>query len=234
MRKVCLLLAFGAMLVPGAARAGFAPLPFLYEADPYFSLTTGIGDASNYKRALNREIRVGKHQGVAFAFGYKYRTWRFELEAAYRASSVEGYMYVDREPFRPTLRLRQGAASGTIQDTALLFNAYYDFPTGRIWRPFVGGGMGVSHLALRDFQRPDTDTGHLRSSDWDLVLAYQLMAGLLFELHPATDLTIGYRYFGSENIDWQVHDPVRADRTETIKYTGTNVHLFEVGLHFRF
>ncbi len=236
MKKLGLLFTFGVLVFPGSVSAWISPPPFVYEADPYFSYSMSVGEASDHKRALNRSIQTGKHQGAALAFGYKYRTWRFEMEAAFRTSEVRQYFRFDPlhpELFPGLLIGRNYAARGSVQDTALMLNAYYDFPTGRIWRPYVGGGAGFSHLALRDFRL--TNSVHsARSSDSEIVFAYQLMVGVLFELAPETDLTVGYRYFGSENARWNLGDPNNRGESEEIKFTGSNVHLFEVGLHFNF
>ncbi len=236
MKKLCLLFVLCAFALPGKLPALISEPMFLYEADPYFSFSMSSGHASDYKRALNRSIDTGKHQGAALAWGYKYTSWRFELEAAFRTSEVQQYFRI--EPLHPDLAPgflvgRTYEARGSIRDTAIMFNGYYDFPTRRIWRPYAGAGLGFSHLALRNFELTNS-VNPARSSDSEVVLAYQLMVGVLFELAPETDLTIGYRYFGSENVHWDIGDPMRRGEREEIKLTGTNAHLFEVGLHFNF
>ncbi len=243
MKKLCFLFALGALIPSGGLMALVSEPLFLYEADPYFSFTAGTGDASAHKRALNRELAVGKHQGAALAFGYKYTSWRFELEAAFRTTEIQEFMRFEErggpipapspDPFFPGSRFNTYEAEGSVRNTALMINSYYDFPTGRIWRPYAGGGLGVSHLAVHDLAFPNSRNPE-RHSDSEFVLAFQLMVGVLFELAPETDLTIGYRYFGTEDVTWRVADPNERGATESIDLTGTNVHLFEVGIHVNF
>ena len=238
MKKLSLLVALGALIPSGGLMAWISEPLFLYEADPYFSFSMSTGAASPYKRALNREITVGKHQGASLAVGYKYTSWRFELEAAFRTTEVRDYMRVEQiggqwAPPGGNFVPRTYEADGSIRDKSLMLNGYYDFRTGRIWRPYVGGGFGASYVALRDFELQDS-IWPVRASDSDIVFAYQLMVGVLFELAPETDLTVGYRYFGAESVEWRIGDPQRPDRDETVKFTGSNLHLFEIGLHFNF
>ncbi len=235
MNKLCVFLALAVSLPAAGLGAAFSKPLFLYEADPFVSFSPAIGYASDYSRALNREIRTGKHQGAALAFGYRYTSWSFELEVAYRTSEVNGHLYRGTDPHIGNLLSISEDARGTIKDTSLMFNAHYVFPTRHIWRPYAGGGIGFSRVALRDFQRTEAFTNsEARSSDSDIAPAFQLMVGMLFELAPETDLMIGYRYFGTGTINWDVHDYWDSSVDEDLKFSGTNVHLLEFGLRLNF
>jgi opacity protein-like surface antigen len=102
---------------------------------------------------------------------------------------------------------------------SLMANAFFDIPTGLPLKPYVGAGAGFGIAgASEDF---------FDSSDSDLVGAFQLMAGLGYDISPKATLTIGYRYFNSSDPDF-VLAPFGFFETE---YTSHDI-LF--GARFRF
>ena len=68
-------------------------------------------------------------------------------------------------------------------------NGYFDIPTNSPLRPYLGAGLG---FALANLEQ---DFFGLTADDSDLVGAFQLMAGLGFDIGPRATLTFGYRYF---------------------------------------
>ncbi len=83
-------------------------------------------------------------------------------------------------------------------------NLYYDFNglnagSNSNWKviPYIGAGMGDAtvHLSNSDFAG--------RYTVHDDAFAYQFMAGVTLEnaAMPNTDWLIGYRYFGTEDVD---------------------------------
>ena len=234
MKKLCLFFALGAIFLPSGLSALISTPMFLYEAEPYISLTGGLGRASDYARDRNREIRVGNHRGVALAFGYEYTHWRFELEGAYRRSNVNEHMFFGPPPARRMPAVFEQSARGKVEDLALMFNGVYAFRTDRFWRPYAGAGLGFSYVRLRDFERPQSPNHRESSTDGDLVPAFQLMLGVVFQLAEEFDMTVGYRYFVTSSVEWEVHDFWERDNREDLKFSGTNLHIFELGLRYRF
>ncbi|MEO1591969.1 MAG: outer membrane beta-barrel protein [Cyanobacteria bacterium J06632_22] len=78
--------------------------------------------------------------------------------------------------------------AGTARTTRYMANAYYDVPTGSAVRPYVGAGVGYANIALRPDSATATRTTETR-------MAYQLRAGLRYEVAPQVMLNVGYRYF---------------------------------------
>ncbi|MCH7498803.1 MAG: porin family protein [Nitrospinae bacterium] len=68
-------------------------------------------------------------------------------------------------------------------------NGYFDIPTNSPLRPYVGVGLGFAVANL------EQDFFGITADDSDLVAAFQLMAGLGYDISPKATLTFGYRYF---------------------------------------
>ena len=82
---------------------------------------------------------------------------------------------------------------GDLSLTTLMVNLYYDFDLGLRWKPYVGGGVGLSRISMT----ADT-SGQETTDDDDTVFAYQIGAGLGYELgsddRPVT-VTLDFRHF---------------------------------------
>lgn len=79
---------------------------------------------------------------------------------------------------------------GEASATTLLANLYLDLGTWHGLTPYVGAGLGASHLAL---------SGVADAEGWGL--AWALMAGGTVTLAPNWQLDLGYRYLSIENAD---------------------------------
>ena len=78
----------------------------------------------------------------------------------------------------------------------LLFNGYYDFSTSSAFAPYVGGGLGVANIEAEGF---GVDAIPVVLDDDDTVIAYQLMAGLGYDISDRTNIFAEYRYFGTDS-----------------------------------
>ncbi len=100
-------------------------------------------------------------------------------------------------------------------------NGYFDSPTNSPLRPYLGAGLGFAVAGVEEeniFGATSTDT--------DLVAAFQLMAGLGFEISPRATLTFGYRYFTTTDPDFlTTFGPLETEFTS---------HDFLFGARFRF
>jgi OmpA-OmpF porin, OOP family len=80
-----------------------------------------------------------------------------------------------------------------------LVNAYYDLDLGLPLRPYVGGGVGAARVSV------DVDAGDLLDADdegW--AFAWDLAAGLGYEVVDGLELTGGYRYLRVEGTDFGI------------------------------
>jgi outer membrane autotransporter protein len=71
----------------------------------------------------------------------------------------------------------------------VMANAYYDFDTDSGIRPYIMGGAGIA----------DVDTN--QDTDSETVFAWQVGAGLGFEVADNTTLDLGYRYLKPSEIE---------------------------------
>jgi len=76
----------------------------------------------------------------------------------------------------------------------LMFNVLYDFKTGSWWQPYVGGGIGWSHLEVEGSRR-NTLTATESSFDGKSDnFAWSLQTGVMFDVANTFALELGYRY----------------------------------------
>jgi opacity protein-like surface antigen len=87
-----------------------------------------------------------------------------------------------------------GPSRGDVSTWAVMANAWYDFGSGGSLVPYVGGGIGYAHSKLRV-------QGIANGSDGNF--AWQLGAGVNYNISADAQIGIGYRYFdgGTVNIE---------------------------------
>ena len=137
---------------------------------------------------------AGGALGYAFDFGL-----RAEAELAYRQNEIDKFHVM-------------GTSVGVSGDTTALSalgNLWYDIPVSLAVRPFIGAGIGMAEIGMNHAQAGNANI--IDDSDW--VLAYQLGAGLAYQLSPGLDVTAEYRYFGTEDATLTLDDntPGNAD-----------------------
>ncbi len=67
---------------------------------------------------------------------------------------------------------------------SFMANAYFDYLTCTPWTPYVGAGLGISHIKA--------DDGYVAKSANNL--AWQVMAGLAYDIDSNWTVDAGYRY----------------------------------------
>ena len=121
------------------------------------------------------------------------------------------------------------AAGGLYGDSGLetragMANALIDVPTGSDVRPFFGGGIGYADVAADGLELRGVDPRDGR----DGVLAYQLRAGVAFQILPAAEITLGYRYFATEDLRFN------GSAGDRVKVDNPASHIGELGLRISF
>jgi OmpA-OmpF porin, OOP family len=116
----------------------------------------------------------------ALALGYQFNAnVRTELEGSYRNNDFDS-----------------GVTDADADTWGLMLNAFYDFKNESRLTPYVGGGIGWAHSNL------DGDVGGIGFDDSDDAFAYQLGAGLAFNVTDGLALTADYRWFDTTDFTY--------------------------------
>jgi len=127
------------------------------------------------------------------------------------------------ETVKGTSRIR-----GDIMMLTVWANAFYDFDLQSAWKPYVGGGLGFTRVSIDS----KSTTGSSLADDEDTVFAYQIGAGLGYELSRSQErtltATLDWRYFGCD-------DPaVKGNVTGTKFHSEIDGHYAGAGIRYSF
>ena len=160
----------------------------------YFSGNLGVSMATDTTLSVSgvefAEISFDPGLNIGGAFGYDYGKGRIEFEIAYRGwdmdtFTIPGVVAGVVIPGCPCSGTQPGDASAL----SFMVNGYYDFHSADSpLAPYLGAGIGFASI--------NADLG-LGADESATVFAYQLMAGIGYDINPTTVLTVGYRYFGT-------------------------------------
>jgi len=149
--------------------------------------------------------------GIALGYAFSDRQrWGAGIWNNVRAEAEVAYSESDLD--------NGGGANTELTLSNYMFNLYYGCPTPHKWKPFIGGGIGAADVNF---------DGEALIDDDDTVFAYQLRAGLAYELSPNIETTLGYRFLDTEDPELRSAAGQRFD-------TETRSHAVEVGLRLRF
>ena len=154
----------------------------------YFSGSAGatfLADSNNTQKGGTVRIDYDIGLNVGAAIGYDFGSIRAEAEVAYHYSHLQ-------EASSGGVSV---GADGAVSALSFMANGYYDFNfVNPSWVPYLGAGMGFANI---DWDS-DVAVGPFVDSS-DIVFAYQLMAGVGFNISPSTTVTMGYRYFATSD-----------------------------------
>jgi opacity protein-like surface antigen len=192
-----------------AVLAGILALPFTAEAAPDRYFTFGVAvdfpgeeiDVPAYFGDLGVRTETNTGFGVNFSGGFRMReNVRLEGEVGYRSGKIEDVelMYIN------SVGIGVDGGTGDITGLSFMANTWYDFYGGERWSPYFGGGIGAAQVSLSDFSIltypivPDpTTTERLLVDDEAWQFAYQVGAGLGYELKESIVVDLSYRYFAT-------------------------------------
>jgi opacity protein-like surface antigen len=186
-----------------AAAAALAAGPAWAEG-PYLSLQGGtsfLDDARDAGNGIDIESHHDSGWALSGAAGYGFANGlRLEGEIAYRKNDITELAVRSDGGLGASLGgpSLNGATLRTVgNETALSFmaNGWYDLKTGTPFTPHLGGGIGLAQVKMHGLQV--AGTGLTLVEDSDLVLAYQLGAGVSYEITPRLNFTLDYRFFAT-------------------------------------
>jgi len=120
-----------------------------------------------------------------------------------------------------------GDTTAKVQAVTALFNGYFDLGTWYRLTPYVGGGAGVGHVSIRDFQSTNAPPFANGDDDqWKFVWAG--MAGVGWAVAPNLSLDLGYRYLSFGNLH------TGSDAAGSMTFRNVAGHEVRVGLRWSF
>jgi opacity protein-like surface antigen len=163
------------------------------DSSPWYWSLGGSFVTTRSSDGPSEEIDFDEGWGAQVAFGHRHygsekRSLMFDLE-------VEG-LYTDQEPDRD---------DGPFEDlntAAIMLNALGALPVGERAEVFFGGGLGLGWLDI------GSSSDGLNSFDDEdgPFFAWQLRAGLRFDVAATTQLEVGYRFMNID--DAQIDDGI--------------------------
>ncbi|MBM3488195.1 MAG: porin family protein, partial [Alphaproteobacteria bacterium] len=209
------LVAAAALLaLPAIAHAQGMPA----QVDPhglYIGGSVGISvpsDSELNTPGVSREASMESGAAIAAALGYHWG-WgiKTEIEGSLRLSRLDGISGVT------------GAITGDYDVVGIMGNIIYEPSLGWIVRPFIGGGIGYG-IAQASNIAPVVGS---RVGDSDGGLAWQIMAGIGFNVSPEWTVQVGYRYFNMPDVDFKTDSGVGVS-------SDYSSHSAMVGLRYHF
>lgn len=191
----------------------------------YIGVSGGLGnlDDSALDNANPIDIEYDPGFLVGGVLGYDFGMWRLDAEIAYRTNDASNLIFP-----APLGQLPVGDGSTTA--LSYMVNGYFDIPTNMLIKPYLGGGIGYATVSLDVSVPPGTFPPGFSSTvadDSDSVLAYQFSAGIGFEISRTTALSLGYRYFATDDLEMMTIGAVPF----TTEYQS---HEFSIGVRFLF
>jgi opacity protein-like surface antigen len=135
---------------------------------------------------------------------------RVEMEAAYRRNDLNGRWQatVTDVGSVPAHRGETGTIGANTSTFSIMANVWYDIAMGWKAVPYVGGGVGWARSKMdgavavtHSFGNGLTGNQSSSTNQEANGFAWQLGAGVNYEVSPGVDLGIGYRYFNGPNFD---------------------------------
>ena len=172
---------------------GFSISAHAQDSDNYVSFGLGITetDDTSFQVAPGTiDTEFEDDWNYSAAYGWYREGYRYEVELVVGEDDVSSHTLNGGAPL--------AGPTGGINMAGVLFNGYYDFSTASAFTPYLGAGLGIAMIEAEGFgvaAIPDV------LDDDDTVLAYQVMAGIGYEISDRTSLFAEYRYFGTDSAD---------------------------------
>jgi opacity protein-like surface antigen len=162
---------------------------------PYISVNLGgafLTDSDQSRTGYDSEtMKFDPGFASSFAGGYNFGMFRIEGELGYQGNNVDNkyddYYYDDYDD--DYHRHSSNNDSCDLTAYSLMGNFYLDFVNPSPVTPFLTAGIGMATVNLFDYD--------------DTVFAYQVGAGLAFAINPRMSVDLKYRYFATEDLDFE-------------------------------
>ena len=166
----------------GELRGGAA---FLTDAD--------VTDFAGFDGTVSSDVGYLVEGAIGYAHGSGARG---ELAVGYRQNDFDDF---------DVPSVGTAAVDGDLSALTVMGNVYYDFNLGGAgsrWSgltPFVGGGIGTAFMNAVVDSLGGSPVG---SDEDDTVFAWQVMAGLAYDVSPDIAATVSYTYFATSDAEF--------------------------------
>lgn len=151
--------------------------------------------------------------------GYKWHSWRAELELGYRANDFDAFQVTGFAP---------STTGGKFDELSAMLNILYDVELTERIGLFVGAGAGGDFIDYEN--NVGTFAHNIDIIDDDAVFAWQAMGGVNYQLTSSTELVLAYRYFNADSPSFATFGGIlhTDDYDNVVKHTAT------IGLRYHF
>jgi len=167
---------------------------------PYISVNLGGAFLTDSDQSQGRydlgTMKFDPGFASSFAGGFNFGMFRIEGELGYQGNNVDNkYDYYYRDDYYHDYHddhYHDSSHENSCDLTAysLMGNFYLDFVNPSPVTPFLTAGIGMATVNLFDYYD-------------DTVFAYQVGAGLAFAINPRMSIDLKYRYFATEDLDFE-------------------------------
>lgn len=196
------------------------PVPVANSGEWYVSLFAGGVWANDVVTDFyGNEVSVSSDPGytLGLAVGtHVFENLRGEVELSYGKVETTDVSYNGGS---------SGSMEGPISTLYLLGNLWYEMDLGGGVKPYVGGGLGVGYATADSFFY-GSSYGY---GEGGFGVAYQLGAGVTFDVSDSIALDIGYRYKSILSVDFD-----DSDGGGVYEGGDVNSHVLQAGLTFKF
>ncbi len=160
---------------------------------PYISGQLGVSNLTDSDVSIDGydlgTIEYDPGFASSFAAGFNFGMFRIEGEWGYQGNNVD-YKYHD--DYYNDDDYYDEDDENDLNAYSFMGNFYLDFVNPSPVTPFITGGIGIANVELFDAD--------------DTVLAYQVGMGLAFAINPHMSIDLKYRYFTTEDLDFEGYD----------------------------
>jgi opacity protein-like surface antigen len=239
MKKQLLITAAVGALVMGVSSAKAADIePVADPASWYVSLFGGASwlDDVDLKYDYNddNDYEANARTDVGFIIGGAVGTHltddlRVELEVAYSENDVDRIDYFDADDGSRD----DYAASGKFGTLTFMANLWYDIPLSEELTPYIGGGAGLAIVDGKESYDDFFDGENIFDSS-EVAFAFQVGAGLRWQVLENVALDVGYRLRGIDGPDFERNDDLTGASTSDYRADWMWSHNVIAGVSFGF
>ena len=196
-------------------------------AGPYASFEAGPtfyqdGQLKNFGGPASGPVHYDVGASAAVSLGYAFNRYvAAGIELGVNATTINnipGYTLSDAQFY----------------NLPFLANLTFSYPIPHsLITPYIGGGVGGSESVFNpSFMADNHFINNVSGEEDDVVFAWEVYAGLRFQLNPNMTLGIGYKYFGTGNPNFSY--PTYPPPDITVGFRGVETHSLLATFTWRF